>query len=285
MTLLTRRRCRTPGMDQHASESDTDSPSGEQDPVALCATRQGSDRMQALIQEAATKPAKMAEICARMRGHVPALLSKNGNWVLQHLVETLPASCSGFVAEELTLHGRASRAARCSVGNRVIMRLFEWAPGEVWTQLLADQLADDARTLVSDGHARHAMLALLRQGPAEGARRVKDELLAHALEYTEHRSASLVVERRLHGGDEETAVAVWSDARSQYGDGWRSLLGLSAHRGSARVLAALALTTAETVRESIASAASAYPVSWASCEETTTGVETAELVQLSRVRP
>ena len=272
-------------MERHASESDADSPPSEQDPVSLCATRKGSNSMQAHIQEAATDPRLMMEICTRMRGRVPSLLSKNGNWVLQQIVDTLPASHTGFVAEELTLHGRASRAARCSVGNRVIMRLFEWAPDEVWTQLLADQLADDARALVSDGHARHAMLALVRQGPPESARRVKDELMAHALEYTEHRSASLVIECLLHGGDEETAVAVWSDARSHYGQGWRSLLGLSAHRGSARVLAALALTPVAMVREEMASAASAYPVSWASHEETPIAVKPQELVQLLRVRP
>lgn len=265
---------------------DADRASRGADLVRLCGSREGSERVQAMIQEAASSAPGMQMICAQISGHVPSLVTKDGNWALQRLVEILPPARTGFVAQELTLHGRACRAARCSVGNRVIMRLFEWCPGEIWTQLLADQLADDASALFKNGHARHAMLALIRQGPESAARRAKGALLADVLEYAEHRNASLVVESLLHGGDEETACATWSAAKAQYGEGWRSLVRMGAQRPAFRVLAALALTTATPVSEEIWAAASAYPVSWSALKETAgLRVETAEKAMLRRVRP
>merc|ERR1712232_54043 len=81
----------------------------------------GCHIVQDAIQVASTDDA--CRIANELQGHVQAAAwSPHANYVIQKVIEVLPSSLSGFVAQEF--HGVAGAVARVKYGCRILCRIF-----------------------------------------------------------------------------------------------------------------------------------------------------------------
>jgi pumilio RNA-binding family len=138
-------------------------------------------------------------LVAEMRGYVhDAVMSPHANFVIQKMIETLPASLASFIADEL--RGVAPEVARHRYGCRIMCRLVEhqdFRSNNTSTSALIDELLVDVQKLCLHSFGRHVVDSLLEHGTSEQRHRVADALRDSVVSYARKRSASYTVENAL----------------------------------------------------------------------------------------
>lgn len=127
-------------------------------------------------------------ILRAFRGHVrEAVKHHHGNYVIQKIVESLPAIHVDFIAEELGGHGAST--ARHSYGCRTMLRLFRHrscsaCAGEATLSLLEEVMeafAEDPCGLLCHRYGRHVMHEALESGSPRHQRQVAEAIRSGAL--------------------------------------------------------------------------------------------------------
>jgi len=135
-------------------------------------------------------------IVAEMRGHVrDAVSSPHANFVIQKIVEMMPAALASFVADEL--RGVAAEVARHRYGCRILCRLVEHQDScsdNASTARLIEEILVDARQLCLHSFARHVVDSVLEHGTSEQRHRVAESLRGSVVSHARKRSASYTVE-------------------------------------------------------------------------------------------
>jgi len=190
-----------------------------------------------IVQQAIQVAGKdeLVDLVAELRGHVcAAIKSPHGNYVIQKIVETLPAGMSSVVVEELL--GVASSMAWHRYGCRVLCRLFEHCSSEVGVIALANELTNDSLRLCRDMFGHHVMQSMLEHGQPEHKRQVAETLVARAVDNVKDRNASYVIESALTHCD---AIGQQMLAASIMNGGARQIEVLACTQVGKRVLKAL----------------------------------------------
>lgn len=163
----------------------------------------------------------------RLEGTVSKLRSKSGCWLLQNIIELLPAKRSEFVAREIAKSGEHMEWAFDSKGHRVLVRLLQWTAREPWTALLLYKLTDEIQTLCKHKFGRHVAIALLAETPPGYKEHVHKSLEGNILSCVHDSVASTVIVVLLRLGDVNLAAALRAEGIAVYGDAWRALRALS----------------------------------------------------------
>lgn len=120
--------------------------------------------------------ARQVELAEEMRGQVvKAIFDKNANFVIQKIVEMLPASRVAFVAIEIKNH--ACSIARHRYGCRIIQRLLEHSGADC--KALFDKIIKDAKELSRTVYGHHVIIHLLEHGSEEQKAIIADILCTH----------------------------------------------------------------------------------------------------------
>lgn len=121
----------------------------------------------------------------------------HANYVIQKIVELLPAANAGFVAQEL--RGTSAIVARHSYGCRVLCRLMEYhaTDGNSRMQAIINEMLMDAAELSLHTFGHHVIQSILEHGTQQQRSKVAATLSRDALHYGRHRSASYVMEKAL----------------------------------------------------------------------------------------
>jgi hypothetical protein len=145
------------------------------------------------------------DLVAELRGFVQeAMSSPHGNFVVQKVVEVLPATMSGFVAEELS--GVAVNLAFSKFGCRVLCRLLEHAAEMPSTIRLWDEaLGWYVEALCCHEFGHHVVEAVLEHGMPEQKSQICEVLRAWMPWYAVDYYASFVVETALKIQNQLTA--------------------------------------------------------------------------------
>lgn len=140
--------------------------------------------------------AVQAEIVERLRGHVRgAVPSPNANYVLQKIVEVLPADAASFVPLELM--GFASATARHRFGCRVVSRLLEHSSTDPRTVALVEEMLHDAADLCRHEFGHHVVQSLLEHGLPHQREAVARAMHGKLMRSVRNRNASYVIEKAL----------------------------------------------------------------------------------------
>uniref|UniRef100_A0A7S4Q2B9 PUM-HD domain-containing protein n=1 Tax=Alexandrium monilatum TaxID=311494 RepID=A0A7S4Q2B9_9DINO len=160
-----------------------------------------------LALQSADGPA-VAEFASELQGHVrEAIRSPHANYVIQKVIEVLPAAHFCFIAEEL--QGQAVEAACHRYGCRVFCRLLEHCPTAPAPAALVDEALMEATALCRHAFGHFVAQSVLEHGLPMQRRRVAAVLLADPLGFARHRSARHVLEGALeHAGTEDRAALV-----------------------------------------------------------------------------
>lgn len=137
-----------------------------------------------------------ASLAAELKGHVrDAIASPHANYVIQKVVEALPAALCSFVAEELM--GQGAAVARHCYGCRILCRLLEQSASEASTAKLMDEVLLDAPELVRHSFGHHVIQSVLENGLPEQRRKVASALGNNIMANARNRNASYVLEKAL----------------------------------------------------------------------------------------
>eukprot|EP00929_Paragymnodinium_shiwhaense_P008488 TRINITY_DN112447_c0_g1_i1.p1 TRINITY_DN112447_c0_g1~~TRINITY_DN112447_c0_g1_i1.p1 ORF type:complete len:548 (+),score=89.92 TRINITY_DN112447_c0_g1_i1:108-1751(+) len=143
-------------------------------------------------------------IVMELHGHVvEAMRSPHANFVIQKVVELMPAATAGFVAEELSAIG--CEAARHRYGCRILCRILEHTalreegvrPSLNKAKKLIDEVVSHAATLCHHAFAHHVMDSIVEHGTAEMRHFVATALRSNLVQNAKNRYASYVVERSM----------------------------------------------------------------------------------------
>jgi hypothetical protein len=151
-----------------------------------------------VVQEAlgTASSSEAVDLVAELRGHVQnAIMSAHGNYVVQKIVEVMPAAKGRFVAEELL--GESPQVSRHRYGCRVMCRLLEHYSTDTLTLALVEEILTEASELSHCTYGRHVIESILVNGLPEQSSRIIQALLpglpAHAID----RNATFVIETAL----------------------------------------------------------------------------------------
>lgn len=149
-----------------------------------------------------------AELTAELHGHVrDAVGSPHANFVLQKIIEVMPAGQAVFIAKELS--GLAPIVARHSYGCRILCRLFEQCLTSQGPAALAAEILQEAGRLSWHSYGHHVIETILEHGSAEQRHQIaaalrggdgaadNDSSSGRLLRSARNRSASHVVEKAL----------------------------------------------------------------------------------------
>lgn len=182
--------------------------------AARLATADGSSSR--VVQLAlASAPSKDAVALAYgLRGHVRrAIDCLSGNYVIQKIIETMPAAVASFVAEEL--HGYGVDTARSKTGCRVLCRLLEhMSPSDMPIRLLVEEILssndpnNSLQILIKHNYANYVIQHIIEFGLPEQKQQVFQALRPLLPGAAEHRNLSHVIEKLLGfcSPDEKDAV-------------------------------------------------------------------------------
>jgi pumilio RNA-binding family len=142
-----------------------------------------------------------------LHGHaVEAMRSPHANFVIQKVVELMPASTAGFIAEELAVLG--CDAARHRYGCRLLCRILEHhslqgdscgrpLSSQHSLKQLLDEVVGNAATLVHHAFAHHVMDSIVEHGTADMRHFVAMAIRSNLVQNAKNRYASYVVERSM----------------------------------------------------------------------------------------
>lgn len=135
------------------------------------------------------------EFAAELRGGVlRALKSPNANFVLQKLVEVMPPSVVGFVADELS--GVVADVAQHQYGCRVLCRLLEHC-NQDQAESLVGEILQKLDELCRHRYGNFVMQHIVEHGTCKQRGAVIQGLLADPFGFASHRFASRVVDQVL----------------------------------------------------------------------------------------
>jgi len=159
------------------------------------ADARSSRAMQLALESAPLKDA-MA-LALGFRGHVrECLASGHGNYVIQKIIEVLPAKFSAFIVEELL--GIGGEVSRHCFGCRVICRLLEHTTQWDTTMLeLFDEILQDAHSLCGHRYGSFVVQHILEFGSPELKSRVASLLCVQVLSLARNRTSSRSIEKAL----------------------------------------------------------------------------------------
>jgi len=140
-----------------------------------------------------------------------ALHSPHANHVVQKLVEVLPASSLGFVAEEML--GAGPEVARHRYGCRVLCRLVERHSGRAVAHMdeLIEELLAEGAELARHSYGHYVMEMGLQTGNAHQRRQICTALCVELMRNAKNRSATYVVEKALAHCDNEDRQTMMHD--------------------------------------------------------------------------
>jgi len=157
---------------------------------------QSSSRvMQLALKSAASKDA--FALVRGLHGHVrEAILSMHGNYVVQKIIELMPASISSFILDEL--RGAGAEFSRHRFGCRIICRLLEHVPPN-GDQICAfvDEILSDAGLLCRHHYGNYVMQHILEFGVEEQKSKVVLALCASMQGSARNRNSSHTLEKAL----------------------------------------------------------------------------------------
>lgn len=138
-------------------------------------------------------------IAVWLHGHARKLLmSPHGNFVIQKLIEVLPAADTAFVAEEILPN--ASSTAKSQYGCRAVCRLIEHCLSVSSTRVLMSALLNNQETLCAlcrHQYGHYPIQTILECGSAEDRKKVAAALRVELVGLASHKFASYVVEKAL----------------------------------------------------------------------------------------
>jgi len=172
-----------------------------------------------VVQLALEKADRMrASLLAReLRGHVRrAIRCPQANYVVQKIVEVLPAKDSSFIAEELL--GCGAQATRHAFGCRVICRFLEHSLSDPTMLALMQEVLAQAGELCRHAYGHHVMEHFLEHGQAEHKATIARALLQDLDKNARNRQATYVIEKALENAAPQDVLALEtalvSDSRS-----------------------------------------------------------------------
>lgn len=167
------------------------------------ADQDSSRALQLALESASTKDA--VALAYGLRGYVQELIaSRHGNYVLQKVVEVVPASVFSFIAEELLYIGAS--VARHRFGCRILCRLLEHLNEQTCT--LVDEVLKDAEALCRHHFGNYVIQHVLEFGTAEQKHKVACALRSSMPNNARNKNASRVIEKALAHCCEEDRVAM-----------------------------------------------------------------------------
>lgn len=179
--------------------------------------------------------AQAEKLVKELHFHVrESLVSPHANFVIQRVVEKLPASASAFVAQELLADAREMAVHR--FGCRIVIRLIEHTASHPSTVAVIKEVLAACVELSCHRFGRHIILAILEQ--LETYRHeVLTRIQRRARAMAKHRDGSYVVEKALQVAcqDDQTALA-----RALVGGGRDPILDLAKDGSACFVVRALA---------------------------------------------
>jgi hypothetical protein len=137
-------------------------------------------------------------LCSELKGLVrEAIHSPHANHVVQKMVEVLPASSLGFVAEEIL--GAGAEFARHRYGCRVFSRLVQRQSETSIMHMdeLIDELLPCASDLARHTFGHHVIEVVLQTGNAYQLHMIFSALTSDLMRNAKNRNATYVVERAL----------------------------------------------------------------------------------------
>lgn len=144
---------------------------------------------------------KCAEgLAVELRGHVySAITSPHANYVVQKIIEVLPAKSCGFVAQELL--GAARQAARHRYACRILCRLIEHHAGGVnadeGTEALIEEILNSINELCRNNYGHHVVNSVIENGPPIQRLKIAKAIHADMFGLARNRNASYVIGRAL----------------------------------------------------------------------------------------
>merc|ERR1712137_85057 len=168
----------------------------------------------------------------KLRGHImEAIGSPFANYVVQKIIEVLPALKVQFIIDELA--GSVVKVARHSYGVRVLCRLLEHCPPTM-TEELVFKLTEDAARLCQHRFGTFVLHHILEYGTSEQFRAVTKALADNALRLAGQRQGCGLILRALSCPElTEVSELLATLVRD------RALLQLAPNRHKYRVLRAL----------------------------------------------
>merc|ERR1711865_1182292 len=147
--------------------------------------------------------ASMAEkeaLASELHNHVCLVTSSpHANFVIQKVIEVLPASSTNFVAEELV--SKAVDLAQHRFGCRVLSRMVEHhlcgITASPSTNKLIDELLLETDQLIRHNFARHVLELILEHGSESHKHSIAKTIQNNIFYYAKNRCASYVLEKAL----------------------------------------------------------------------------------------
>lgn len=143
-----------------------------------------------------------AVLVHELRGHVCACVgSPSANYVIQKIVEMMPASVVEFISEELV--GIGGKTARHRFGCRILCRILEHNSSEAtsdvhgFTQRLIDELLDIVADLCVERYGHHVVESAIEHGNVKQQHQIASVLNTELLRYSKNRYGSHVVRKAL----------------------------------------------------------------------------------------
>merc|ERR1712107_246450 len=132
-------------------------------------------------------------LCTELQGSVwRAITSPHGNYVIQKIIEVLPAPHSRFIVAELLGYG--AEVSRHRYGCRVMCRLVEHSSNDLVASQLIHETIQMARELCHHEFAHHVLESILEHGLDEQKHWVVVGLQAGILEHAWDPHGSYVIE-------------------------------------------------------------------------------------------
>jgi hypothetical protein len=150
--------------------------------------------VQKAIEEA--DPRQAASLAREMGGVVRnAAVCPHANYVLQRIIEVLPASSSSFISEELL--GMAAEISQHRAGCRVLCRLTEHAQSDACTQTLLEEVLKSVIPLARHAFGHFVIQSVLEHGTDDQRTQVARALQGQVVQESQGRSSRYVVESAL----------------------------------------------------------------------------------------
>lgn len=211
---------------------------------SMSCEKQGCRIVQDAIEQA--PPAKAIALVKELRGHVQeALVSPNANFVIQRIIEKLPASESEFIAREVL--AKTTEVACHRFGCRAIIRLIEHTAATPSTAALTKDILEACVYMSCHKFGRHVVLAMMEQSE-EHRHQVALKLERCACAAAKNRDGSYVIEKALQLCSREDQDAL---ATALVGGGGAGVLELAKDEFACFVVRALASMSATTKQQQL----------------------------------
>jgi hypothetical protein len=199
---------------------------------ALAFDAAGCRVLQTLIEKANQQAT--AILVTELHGSVRrAISSPHANYVIQKIIQMLPARLSRFVSQELK--GSGVETSRHRYGCRIVCRLVEHSSEDSATGELIAEILCESSELCRHDFGHYVLEAVLEHGISEQKQRIAVSLEAEAVQHASDRSAAYIIEAAL----QHCAPADQARLASLFLKQPESLVSLAEAKSSCHVVRAL----------------------------------------------